>query len=173
MHIVTERLVIREFESSDWQDVLQYTSDPVVMKYMPEAVFTEELAKQFLEQNKGEQAKNYAVMLKTKQQVIGHIVFHPWFGEHTHEIGWIFNSSHQNKGYATEAARAMLQYGFEVLNMHRVIATCQPENIPSYRVMEKLGMRREGHFKQCIPYGDVWWDEYYYAMLRSEWRTIS
>ncbi|GAA0835352.1 GNAT family N-acetyltransferase [Paenibacillus glucanolyticus] len=173
MHIVTERLVIREFEPGDWQDVLLYTSDPVVMKYMPEAVFTQETVKLFLAENRGDQARKYAVMLKMEEQVIGHIVFHPWFGENTYEIGWIFNSSYQNKGYATEAARAVLQYGFEVLNIHRIIATCQPENTPSYRVMEKLGMRREGHFKQCIPQGDVWWDEYYYAMLRSEWETMS
>lgn len=39
--------------------------------------------------------------------------------------------------------------------------------------MEKLGMRREGYFQQCIPRGDIWWDEYSYAMLKSEWRTIS
>ena len=51
------------------------------------------------------------------------------------------------------------------MNVHRIIATCQPENIPSYRVMEKIGMRREGFFKKCIPKGNVWWDEYYYAIL--------
>lgn len=59
------------------------------------------------------------------------------------------------------------------MGLHRIIATCQPENTPSYRVMEKLGMRREGYFQQCIPRGDIWWDEYYYAMLKTEWRTIS
>ncbi|MGV2685913.1 GNAT family N-acetyltransferase, partial [Clostridium perfringens] len=144
MDIVTERLVIREFEPDDWQDVLQYTSDPVVMHYMPEPVHTEETVKQFLEQNKGEKAHHYAVMLHEDQHVIGHMVFHPWFGEHTYEIGWVFNSTYHRRGFATEAARALLQHGFEVLGLHRIIATCQPENTPSYRVMEKLGMRREG-----------------------------
>ncbi|AYB43910.1 GNAT family protein [Paenibacillus lautus] len=173
MYIVTERLVIREFEPGDWQDVLQYTSDPLVMFYMPEPVHTEETVKQFLEQNKGGQAHHYAVMLHKEQRVIGHMVFHPCFGEHTYEIGWVFHSAYHGMGYATEAARALLQYGFEALGIHRIIATCQPENTPSYKVMEKLGMRREGCFRQCIPRGDIWWDEYYYAMLESEWRTIS
>ncbi|MBX4147998.1 MULTISPECIES: GNAT family protein [Paenibacillus] len=173
MDIVTERLIIREFEPEDWQDVLQYTSDPVVMHYMPEPVHTEETVKQFLAQNKGDKAHHYAVCLQKEQRVIGHVVFHPWFGEHTYEIGWVFNSTYHRRGYATEAARALLQHGFEVMGLHRIIATCQPENTPSYRVMEKLGMRREGYFQQCIPRGDIWWDEYYYAMLKTEWRTIS
>lgn len=54
----------------------------------------------------------------------------------------MFNPKYQNRGYASEAARAILEYGFKEMNLHRIIATCQPENIPSYRVMEKIGMRR-------------------------------
>ncbi|GFN33545.1 hypothetical protein PCURB6_38050 [Paenibacillus curdlanolyticus] len=57
------------------------------------------------------------------------------------------------------------------MRIHRLIATCQPDNPPSYRVMEKIGMQREGYFKQCIPHGDnEWWDEYYYAILENKWR---
>lgn len=74
-------------------------------------------------------------------------MFHPYFGEHTYEIGWVFNSTYQNKGYASEAAFAVLHHGFHTMNLHRIIATCQPENVPSWRVMEKMGMRREGYFK--------------------------
>jgi ribosomal-protein-alanine N-acetyltransferase len=65
---------------------------------------------------------------------------------------------------------ALLDYGFTVLQLHRVIATCQPENPPSYRVMEKIGMRREGLFQKCIYRGDdQWWDECFYAILEDEW----
>ncbi len=71
-------------------------------------------------------------------------------------------------GYATEAAQAMLHNGFSTMSLHRIIATCQPENVPSWRVMEKLGMRREGFFKKCIPSEEGLWDEYYYAILREE-----
>lgn len=111
-----------------------------------------------------------AVALKADKVLIGHIVFHPWFAPQTHEIGWVFNKRYHGQGYATEAAYALLEYGFERLRLHRVIATCQPENVPSYRVMEKLGMRREGHFQKCIYRGESrWWDEYFYAMLEEEW----
>ncbi|MFJ8087779.1 GNAT family N-acetyltransferase [Lysinibacillus sp. NPDC095746] len=169
MFIKTNRLLIREFEIQDWQAVYEYTSNPNVMKYIPEGVFNEEEAKKFVSENSGEQAKYFPVILKSDNIVIGHIVFHQYFGDHTYEIGWVLNPNYYNNGYASEAAKAVLNYGFKEMQLHRIIATCQPENIPSYRVMEKIGMRREGYFKKCIPNGDEWWDEYYYAVLKEEW----
>ncbi|GAB2566288.1 GNAT family N-acetyltransferase [Gracilibacillus alcaliphilus] len=168
MRIKTNRLQIREFEKTDWEAVYQYTSDPKVMKYIPEGIFSKKDAQQFVVNNRGAKAKHFAVTAIDTNAVMGHIVFHPYFGSHTYEIGWVFNSMYHGKGYAAEAAKGVLGYGFIQLNLHRIIATCQPENKPSYRVMEKIGMRREGFFKQCIPHGDEWWDEYYYAILREE-----
>ncbi|QTD42997.1 GNAT family N-acetyltransferase [Sporosarcina sp. Te-1] len=168
MHIHTKRLVIREFHSQDWQAVHAYTSDPNVMKYIPEGVFSERDAKEFVYKNRGKDAEKFPVILQEEDILIGHIAFHKYFGEHTYEIGWVFNPNYHNKGYASEAAQAILEYGFTEMNLHRIIATCQPENPPSYRVMEKIGMRREGFFKKCIPQGNEWWDEYYYAILKEE-----
>ncbi len=171
MSLITERLMIRKFKEEDWPSVYAYASDAETMHYMPEGVLTEQETKDFIRKNRGEKAQNFAVALKKEKTVIGHIVFHPYFGEHTYEIGWAFNAHYQNKGYAFEAASAVLAYGFEKLNLHRIIATCQPENVSSYRLMEKIGMRREGHFKKCIPQGNQWWDEYFYAILEEEWKT--
>lgn len=168
MFIKAERLLIRKFEFKDWEAVHEYTSDSDVMKYIPEGVFTEEDTRNFVNKNMGENAKNFPVILIGENILIGHIVFHKYFGEHTYEIGWVFNPKYFNKGYASEAAQATLKYGFKEMKLHRIIATCQPENIPSYRVMEKIGMRREGYFKKCIPHGNEWWDEYYYAILEEE-----
>lgn len=174
MLIETERLWIRPFEPEDWKAVLAYTSVPAVMTYIPGGVQTEEDAKQFVIHNIGDHAQNYAVQLKNGGPLIGHLVFHKYFGEHTYEIGWVFSPHYRNQGYASEAAASMLKYGFEELRLHRIIATCQPENIPSYRVMEKIGMRREGFFKKCIPNGaHDWWDEYYYAILQEEWLAFT
>lgn len=169
MNITTDRLSIRNFSYEDWQDVYEYTSNSSVMKYIPEGVFSEDDAKEFVNENSSETPKNFPVILKIDNILVGHIVFHKVFGSHTYEIGWVFNPKYYNKGYASEAALAILKYGFGKMNIHRIIATCQPENIPSYRIMEKIGMRREGFFKKCIPYGDEWWDEYYYAILKEEW----
>jgi [ribosomal protein S5]-alanine N-acetyltransferase len=173
--IETERLIIRKFEPDDWRDLFVYASDATVMHYMAEGVLTTEAqAKSFIEKNIGGEAECFPVLLKANNNLIGHMVFHLWFGPRTYELGWVFHPAHQRKGYATEAAQALLKYSFEVLNAHRVIATCQPENPASYRVMEKIGMRREGHFRKCIhrhddASGEVWWDEYFYAILEEEW----
>lgn len=169
MDIRTNRLIVRNFECEDWQALHEYTSDVNVMKYIPEGVFTEEIAKDFVKKNMDDKAKKFPVILADEGNLIGHIVFHEYFGEHTYEIGWVFNPKFHNKGYASEAASAVLHFGFEEMGLHRIIATCQPQNIPSFRVMEKIGMRREGYFKKCIPHGNEWWDEYYYAILREEW----
>ena len=168
MFIRTERLLIRNFEFKDWRDVHEYTSNSNVMKYIPEGVFTEEDARNFVNRNMGENAENFPVILVDENILIGHIVFHKYFGEHTYEIGWVFNPKYFNKGYASEAAQATLKYGFKEMKLHRIIATCQPQNIPSYRLMEKIGMKREGYFRKCIPHGNEWWDDYYYAILEGE-----
>ncbi|UYW71972.1 GNAT family N-acetyltransferase [Bacillus cereus] len=168
MFIEAERLLIRKFEFKDWEAVHEYKSDSNVMKYIPERVFIEEDTRNFVNKNMGENAKNFPVILIDENILIGHIVFHKYFGEHTYEMGWVFNPKYFNKGYASEAAQATLKYGFKEMKLHRIIATCQPENTPSYRVMEKIGMRREGYFRKCIPHGNEWWDEYYYAILEEE-----
>ena len=168
--IETERLRIRHFTPDDWHAVHAYTSDAGVMTYLPEGVMTEEQTRQFIAESMTEDARNYAVDLQAEDRLIGHVGFHPWFAPRIYELGWVFHPRYHGQGYATEAAAALLRYGFESLSVHRVIATCQPENTPSWRVMEKLGMQREGHLRKCI-YRDetTWWDEYFYAILEEEW----
>lgn len=166
----TPRLIIRRFRPDDWEAVYDYMSDPDVTVYLPEGQLGKEEVRAFVAKNGDEGGAALAVLLKDEGLLAGHMLFHPWFAPRTHEIGWVFNQEYQGQGYATEAARALLRYGFETLQLHRVIATCQPENTPSYRVMEKLGMRREGHFRNCIYRGQgQWWDEYFYAILEEEW----
>ncbi len=164
--IETERLRIRRFMLDDWRDVHAYTSDAEVMTYIPEGQLTAEQARAFVAENAGEQTRAFALVLQAENKLIRHMIFHPWFAPRTYEVGWVLDRRYQRNGYATEAAAALLRYGFEVLALHRIIATCQPENVPSYRVMEKIGMRREGHFRKCIYRGETaWWDEYFYALL--------
>lgn len=166
----TARLAIRPILSDDWQAVHNYMSNPAVTAYLPEATFTEADSQAFARQHAGDEAEAAAVIAEADGQLIGHIIFHPWFAPETYELGWVLHPDYHGQGYATEAARALLDYGFGTLGAHRIVATCQPQNPASYRVMEKLGMRREGHFQQCIHRGNgVWWDEFFYAMLREEW----
>ena len=85
------------------------------------------------------------------------------------ELGWIFHPDHQGKGFARESAAAMMDLAFGAADMHRVYARCDVRNIPSWRLMERLGMRREAHFREHGLFRGQWDEEFYYAILRREW----
>lgn len=87
------------------------------------------------------------------------------------ELGYILNPDHQGHGYATEAGRALLALGFERARMHRIYARCDARNTASSRVMERLGMRREAHFREHLLVKGAWDEEFIYAMLEGEWRA--
>lgn len=166
MRIETKRLIIRNYEDKDLKDLCQFLLDEEQMYYIPEHFEDEEAVVAFMKTNT---SKFYAVEVKAQQRVVGHLSFEAFFEDHSYEIGWIFNKEDTGLGYAYEAAHALMDYGFKELKIHRIIATAQPENTASWKLMEKLTMRREAHFKQCIPFQETWWDEYYYAILESEW----
>jgi RimJ/RimL family protein N-acetyltransferase len=145
-------------------------SDPVVTRWLPEGPLDEAQAQAFARKHVGRSARAVAVIERESDQLVGHMVFHPWFGRATHEIGWAICAGRQRRGYATEAGGALLDFAFGALACHRVVATCQPENVASWRVMEKLGMRREAHFRQGLyQQTGEWWDEYFYALLADEY----
>jgi ribosomal-protein-alanine N-acetyltransferase len=168
--IETARLRIRPFVPDDWRAVHAFASDAATMTFRPEGQMTAEQTRDFIAEHLGEGRKSYAVDLLAEDHLIGQMDFHLWYGPRTYEIGWLIDPRYQGQGYATEAAAALLKYGFEALQLHRIIATCQPENPASYRVMEKLGMRREAHFRKGQYHDESsWWDEYFYAILEEEW----
>ncbi|MEF2508850.1 GNAT family protein [Vibrio mimicus] len=167
MHIETQNLIIRSFLPNDVDDVFEYMSNPDATYYLPEGVMSRESVTLLI----SETDKHFAIVNKDYEKVVGHLAFYAWSGEHTYEIGWVINPLYQRKGIALEAAYQTLKFGFETLGVHRVVAAAQPENLASYGLMEKLGMVREGHFRQCIPKGDgAWWDEYFYSMLHSDFK---
>ena len=166
----TARLLLRPIEAADWPEIHRYMSDPEVTAWLPEGLLDEAAAQAFAARHASDEAEALAVLSRDGGEFVGHMVFHPWFGARTHEVGWVIARPHQGRGYATEAAQALLAHAFKTLRCHRVIATCQPQNPASWRVMEKLGMRREAHFRAGLlrPSGE-WWDEYFYAILADEY----
>lgn len=169
MKLETKRLVIRPSTIKDVIPIHAMLSNPKTMEFFVEGVYLIEQVEGLLEKNESEE-HHYSVVLKESDQVIGKINFHPWFMKSTYEMGWIMNQDFTNQGYMTEAVEAVISYGFDTLKLHRIVATCQPENIPSKRLCEKF-MRLEGHFKKCIYYkDDIWWDELFYAVLESEYK---
>ncbi|ABL81685.1 MULTISPECIES: GNAT family protein [unclassified Nocardioides] len=90
------------------------------------------------------------------------------------EIGWVVSPDWQGRGLATESVSALLDICFGHLGLHRVVAGCTVENRASWRLMERLGMRREAHTVQSGLHRDgTWHDGYMYAMLRAEWVKVT
>jgi RimJ/RimL family protein N-acetyltransferase len=88
------------------------------------------------------------------------------------EIGWVFDPQFQGRGYATEAVRALLRLAFDALGLRRVEAYCFAENEPSWRLMERVGMRREAHtIADGLHRDGTWRDGLSYALLAGEWRA--
>mgnify|MGYP000002915548 CR=1 FL=1 len=171
MNLTTKRLIIRPAILDDLDAMHRILSDEQTMRFFVEGPHDKTMVKSMLEGNE-EDPEHYAIILQDTGAIIGKLSFAPWFMKKTYEIGWIIDKEHTGKGYMTEAAEAMLEYGFNTKELHRIIATCQPQNLPSKRICEKLNMRLEGTFQRCIHvHDDTWWDELFYAILREEYKT--
>ena len=176
----TERLTLREFESSDWRAVHEYGADPEVVRYMQWGPNTEKETQDFVRRamvHQREQPRRHyglAVVLQAEDRLIwgcGLTVSAPEYRGGW--IGYCFNRSFWGHGYATEAARVLLWFGFNRLRLHRIFAACDPVNAASARVLEKVGMRREGHLVEHQCQKGRWRDSYLYAILEREWNLTS
>ena len=174
MILSTERLDIRYVRETDFDDMYVYLSDEEVMKYEHEPM-TKEVLEGFLEKLIPTK-KFYAVVLKETGKMIGQVYVGKTEPEKFNEysVGYIFNPNYHNKGYCTEATKALCKYAFDVLHAHRLIAKCNPENIASWRVMEKAGFKREGLLRNRVAlrndkFGNpIYTDELVYGMLRED-----
>ncbi|MDR2932966.1 MAG: GNAT family N-acetyltransferase [Oscillospiraceae bacterium] len=176
----TKRLVLRRFSTSDGADLFEYLSDPRTVRYEPYDPFTFEAAEAEAARRADDPAF-WAVCLRDTAKLIGNIYFSKQGPDmfDTWEIGYVFNRSYGGCGYATEAARRVLKHGFDDCGAHRIEAHCNPENTPSWKLLERLNMRREGHFLQKVFFkrddngNPMWHDAYAYGMLDVEWRRFA
>jgi RimJ/RimL family protein N-acetyltransferase len=173
----TSRLVLREFVAEDWPAVLAYQSVPAYLRYYSwterTAADVQAFVQMFIDWQHEEPRYRYqlAITLPETGELIGNCglrLEHP--GAHEGNIGYELASTHWGQGYATEAARSMLAFGFEELRLHRIWAGCIAENKASARVLEKIGMQREGHHRDKEWFKGRWWDTYTYAILAHEWQ---
>ena len=175
MNLQTERLILRRFTHGDWMDLHEYLSDENVVKYEPYGVLTADDC--VLEAQRRSEDEAFRAVCLENDKLIGNVYFKRQEPTEylTWEIGFVFNAQYQKKGYASEACRRILRYAFEELGAHRIIGMCNPENSASRRLMERLGMRREGQLKKSAffskaPDGKpLWHDAYQYAILEEEW----
>lgn len=152
--IVTERLVLRRYTYDDIPDVLEFVSHPSVGKATPEIEATESGVRKYIDLQNSyqpfERGKCFDLAIERKQdgKVIGLLSL--VCREHQQgEIGWALGVVYRGQGYATEAARALMAYGFTSLGLHRIHAGTDSGNPDSWQVMERLGMRREGYLREA------------------------
>lgn len=160
MLIQTPRLIIRDYVPSDWQDLHEIFSDPVAMKDC-EPAYDEERTRDTLDFFI-QKSIAYAVTLVDSGKVIGHALFHqlpPPDAAGVYEIGWFYNRAYWRQGYAYEASKALIDYGFRELKLRKICAeTIDP--VKSAGLMKKLGMSPAGTEQTNDPDGkptDLYW----------------
>ncbi len=175
MYIETERLIIRKFEEKDAAGLYEYLAAPQVNCFHNEKINSYDEAVKKVKEKQGVNAYGncYAVCLRDSDYIIGEL-FATKENPDTYSVGWNFNLKYGGKGYAIEAAGALLNYLFEH-NARRIYAYTEDNNIPSQKLCERLGMRKEGLFLEFIsfiknPDGTPHYENtYQYAILKKEW----
>jgi RimJ/RimL family protein N-acetyltransferase len=177
--VPTERLLLRPYQPGDVDAVHAYQSLPDRVRYVPYPARTREDVVERVASAASATAINaegdailLVVTLRETGAVIGDVVlFYRSALHRTGEIGYILHPEHGGRGYATEAARALLGLGFDGLGLHRVIARVDARNAASIAVLRRLGMRQEAHLVQNEWFKDEWTDEIDFAMLAEEWES--
>jgi RimJ/RimL family protein N-acetyltransferase len=175
--IETTRLSLRPLVPGDLDDVHAYYARPEVTRYLYWDARDRDESLEALERYSRLTAIDgewdglvLAVVPRDVGRVVGEVSLQWSSEEHQQgEIGFVFNPDHQGRGFAGEAALAMLRLGFEELGLHRISGRCDARNLASARLMERLGMRREAHLVENELVKGEWTDELVYAMLEQEW----
>lgn len=178
--VSTARLELRYVEESDAAG-LACTRDPDVCRYLPfgprdDAQLAERLARMVAARRPTAPGHQLSLAVTCGTQVIGDLMLRLGAGLNDEsppgigELGWVFAPSYGGRGYATEAASALVDLAFTCFPLHRLEARLDPENLASARVCERLGMRLEAHTRRDYPaWTGEWTDTAVYGLLREEW----
>ena len=167
----TDRLRLRRFQDSDLQDLYEYLSDEEVVRHEPYKPMSLEETKNNLVWRVSTD-EMIAVELKENHKLIGNV----YFGKRdfdSFELGYVFNRSFWGKGYACEACKAVIGQAFAD-GAHRIYAECDPQNAGSWKLLERLGFKREAHLRQNVYFwkdeqgNPIWKDSYVYAALQGD-----
>jgi RimJ/RimL family protein N-acetyltransferase len=177
--VSTERLAIRPAAPDDIDGTWRYRQLPGVCEWLPRAATTlQDYAAAFVEPMRLERT----LVVEHQGVVVGDLYLHlqdAWAQAEVSdrgrlalaEIGWVLDPAFGGRGLATEAVAALIAICFDDLDVHRVKATCIASNTPSWRLMDRLGMRREGHtVRDALHRTKGWLDGYHYGLLVEEWR---
>jgi aminoglycoside 6'-N-acetyltransferase len=175
----TDRLLLRPFRTDDTDALFDLRSRPEVLRhlYWPPTTLeaTREVVRQRLTMTTLD-SENDTLVLAVQRRDTGHLIGETdlrWLSvEHRQgEVGVILHPDAQGQGFATETISALLDLAFDRLGLHRVTAQTNAGNAASIRGLRRLGLRQEGHLRECVRFGDAWHDELVFAVLAQEWRA--
>ena len=176
--VESERLILRRFRDSDLTPFVAYRNDPEVARYQSWDSFDEREARAFIQEMASAQPGvpgdwfQFAVESKETGGLVGDCALQVDGQEpYRAELGFTLAREHQGKGYASEAVSCLLDYAFTSLELHRIFAIADCRNEPSWKLLERVGLRLEGHFLESFWFKGEWSDEYLYAVLKDEWLT--
>jgi RimJ/RimL family protein N-acetyltransferase len=177
--VLTDRLALRPHRMGDLDDLLVYHGDPEVVRYIPWPVRTPEETRQALESRTRQgtvfepgQWLVLAMEVRETGRVIGEVLLK--YDSETDalgELGYAMAADVAGRGYATEAARAVLELAFDRFGLHRVVARLDARNEASARLLRRLGMRQEAFHLSASFFKGEWTDDLVFAIVADEWRT--
>lgn len=171
MRIESKDLIIRNFELRDENDLCEYLLQRVNAEFESYPDFTYQKSKQEIE-FRVQSDEFYAIELKSENKVIGNV----YLGNrdfNSRELGYVLNENYHRRGYGSDACKAAIEYMFRQ-GIHRIYAECAPQNTASWKLMEKIGMHREAHFRKNVSFHKdengkpIYWDTYVYALLNPD-----
>ncbi|MGY4773095.1 GNAT family N-acetyltransferase [Kribbella sp. CWNU-51] len=179
--IETDRLTLRRYLATDYDDLLRLQSRPDVARFLLYGPRTPEQVKESLAgrltdvpMDTDGQALTVAVILRETGQHVGEVTLFVHNAEQrTGEIGFVFHPDFHGRGFAAEASIELLRLGFEELGMHRIIGRLDARNTGSANLLRRLGLRQEAHFVKNEFLKGEWTDELVFALLAEEWNKRS
>jgi len=175
--IETDRLLLRNFQKSDLDAVMSYHALPDVQRYLDwkarDKVEVQAALDTMIQEHRMHRpgdAISLAVVRKSDNALIGQVSLR-WTDATAGqaELRFIVGPTYRRQGYAREAARAMLDLGFDKLSMHRIFARCAARNEASAKMLRDLGMRLEAHYREHAMFQGEWDEELHFALLDREW----
>lgn len=176
MEIATERLRLREFVRDDWRAVLEYQRDPRYLVYYPWENRTENDARVFVQMfldwqdERPRRRFQLAITRRRDGLLIGNCGIRRVPGNDRYaEIGYELNPDFWGRGYATESAIAMVQFGLDDLGLRRITSWCIADNAASARLLERLGFSLVRRQSRQEYFKGRWWDTLTYALAADQW----
>lgn len=176
INILTERLELRCITPLDAESIFEYRSSEEVGKFQTWRPKLLKEVEEFISEkvsripNIPDTWYQLGIIIKENNEFIGDVGIHFCDEDNLQvEIGYTLSEKYQGKGYATEAVTGVIDYLFNVLNKHRITASVDPQNKKSITLLERIGMRKEAHFKKSFLFNNEWVDDVIYAILKEEW----